>query len=191
MADRFCSDFLANLASNVVVLLLGIFTAWMVGKRLNIWEQAQQRKREKAAEIEKAVRYLEFLKEEVEDISKELPGMTKAFEATGFGTLVSIRSSCWEVLLPSGELPKVIGAGLLQSLARFYGQMAHVNRMQDYISRAWLAPHRDSVPGMKEKMQAGVIMTVRSLKEAQKLGATLPNDIDKEIKRLSAELDTA
>jgi hypothetical protein len=189
MSSSFCSDLFANLLSDFLAVILGATIAWYAGKKLGIFEQSQRRKEERKAELEKAVRYLEPLNEEIAQLISILPDNINAFRETGWGREIRIRTPFWDVLQPSGELPRLLDPHLLASLALFYDHLQYAKRGKDLVIKIWLVPQPSSVPGMNLKLEAFVDITLRALEDALRLGRGLPSKLDSEIQALKAQLE--
>jgi len=185
----FWNDFLANFVSDLLVGgLLGVALTYWVGKRLTEFERSRQRKDEKRAELEKAVRYLELLRQEVKYLVDRLPGLINAFQQTGWGREIRMPTPFWDVLRPSGELPGILDARILASLTGFYDPIAYAKRGVDLVIEGWLVSVPSSVPGMTEKLQAFQDMAVSGLNEALLFGRNLPDELSAEIERLKTDL---
>lgn len=186
MSSDFWNNFLANFFSDILV---GGLLAFWIGNRLNTLQRFQQRRDEKKAEIEKTIHYLEFLKIEITDLCNSLPCLTKAFSETGWGREVPISTPFWDILQPSGELPKLIEPHLLSRLALFYDSLTYARRGKDLVIESWLIPQRKSVPGIDAKSQAFITMTEKALGDAQTFGKDLPDVLDKAIRELRIQLE--
>lgn len=185
--DSSCWDILAqgllqNLPSDLIVGgILGFVAALWVGRRLNSLESAEQRRQEKKAAEEKAVRYLGLLKEEVERLTPRIPALIDTLQqaepgrgAIGFPTLL------WEVLQPGGELPRLLSPGLLVLLNTFYGHMSLAKRTAEMILESWLIPDPPNVKGIRN-------LAVTALGGALATAGPLLAELDAESKRLKAE----
>jgi hypothetical protein len=190
MSSSFWDSFLANFLSDLLVGgVLGAFMAWWIGKRLSDFELSQQRKSEKRAEIEKTVRYLEFLRGEAKYLVDRLPRLIEKFQETGWGREVRIPTPFWDILQPSGELPRLLNPQLLAELTHFYDHLAYAKRAKEIVIDSWLVPHPETVPGMDLKLVAFVDMTLSGLKKANELGEELLGSLDTHIQALKVQLD--
>lgn len=174
----FCRGFWANCLPDLLVgAVLGTLLAWWIGKRLSDLERSQQRKEEKRAELERAIHYLGLLKDEIDYLINRLPDRIKAFEEsksdrfekwkeTGEWEQIRIPTPLWDIVQPSGELPKLLDPRLLASLALFYDDLMHAKGRDLIIDR------------------------LSELKQALQSRRDLPNKIDSEIQRLEAQLQT-
>jgi hypothetical protein len=184
MCDSFWCDALANFVSDFVAgALLGSVLAWWIGRRLSKFEQSQQRKEEKRANIEKTIHYLELLKSEVCSRTAELPELIHTFETkTEIEQEVelSVGTPFWDALEPSGELPRLLTPQLLASLTQFYECLGFVKRvMSRFFPRT-----KAGIFGWTSFQKS----SLRGLKEALKLGEDLPKKIESEIQNLRSEL---
>jgi len=152
----FWRDFFANLFSDLLAsVALGTLLAWWVGKRLSAYERGQERKDEKRAELEKTIRYLELLKKEIGELPKTLPIAIDRLENEGKEGHAWIPTPLWEILKPSGELPRLpIDPDLIESLATFYARLMHAARAQDWVIESWLIENPNDVPGLSRKQEA-------------------------------------
>lgn len=190
MCNGFLSDFFANFLSDFLVGgLLGAFLAWWIGKRLSDFQLSQQRKKEKRAEIEKARHYLELFKDEIEYLVVQLPNLIKWFGETGWGREVRIPTPFWDILQPSGELPKLLNPQLLAELTHFYDHLTYAKRAKERVIDIWLVPHPETVPGMNLKLGAFVDETLSGLKKADGIGKGLLGSLDTHIQTLNEQLE--
>lgn len=152
MNNSFCSDFSANffadlLAGLIVAVIVALWLNLWVGKRLSELAGSEQRKVEKRADLEKAIHYVEVLKIDVNGLLEALPHMIEWRRDVGEGTFgklewarqVGIHTSLWDILQPSGELPRLLDPDLLGALARFYEQLGHARRAQSFVIASHLA----------------------------------------------------
>ena len=166
--SEFWSNFFANLLSDLIAgVILGTFLAWWVGKRLNELERSQQHQAETKANLSKAVIYLEFLKKEIDlftqigkDASKRGP--------------MRFNTPYWDVLQPSGELPKLLNPTLLSLLANFYSYTATARKASDLAleDQIYLKLQREA------------------LQAASELGKDLLSKIDLTIQAIRTQLET-
>ena len=191
MCNGFWSGFFANFFSDLLVGgLLGAFLAWWIGRRLSDFQLSQQRKQEKRAEIEKAIRYLKLFKDEIEYLVNQLPNLSKWFGETGWGREVRIPTPFWDILQPSGELPKLLNPQLLAELTHFYDHLTYAKRAKERVIDIWLVPHPETVPGMNLKLGAFVEETLGGLKKADGIGKGLLSSLDTHIQTLNEQLET-
>lgn len=190
MCNGFWSGFFANFLSDFLVgVLFGGFLAWLIGKRLSYFQLGQQRKETKRAEMEKAISYLDLFGDEVKNLVNQLPHLIKAFGETGWGREVRIPTPLWDILQPSGELPKLLNPQLLAELTHFYDHLTYANRAKDRVIDIWLVPHPDTVPAMNLKLDAFVNETLNGLKKADGLGKELLGNLDSHIQTLTEQLE--
>jgi hypothetical protein len=131
------SGFLGNLFADILVsLVAGGLLAWWVGKRLNELQQSQQRKAEKRADITRALCYLEIIKNEVVLFRERLPDLAnksnQLLDGIGFTEKeLHLPTPKWDIIEPSGELPRLLDPVLLSSLAEFYDYIKFAKRGVD------------------------------------------------------------
>ncbi len=185
MENPFWNDFFANFFSDLLVGgLIGAFLAWKIGKFLSRSDRNEQRKEEKISAMNKAVRYLEILRDEINSVLQKLPVQINAFNETGWGRIIRLPTPRWDVLKPSGELPNFLDPPILASIALFFDDLEFANKYIDLVYRSWITPNPETIPGMKLKLDAFVKVTLLSLNQAQDRGRCLPEKIDLEIDRL-------
>jgi len=191
MGNSFCSDFWVNFLANFSAGLIvgGVLALW-VGRKINELARIEERREEKKAQLENAIRYLQFLKEEVDGLLQQLPRLTEIFGETGWGREIRIPTPYWNVLVRSGELPKLINPDLLGLLAQFYDHVAYAKRGRDLTIDSWLVPQPDTVPGMELKLAAFVRMTQVGLEQTLKSGKALLGKLDSEIQVLRKQVET-
>ena len=172
--SNFLSDFFAG------VCLAGI-VAWFISKR----EWNRQRKEEKRAELLKAISYLELLKSEVNSLVHRLPnlvsGSAKILDGVGMTEeQLDIPTPVWDILEPSGELPRLLKPALLASLAQFYHYLnfAKVGTTR-YLSKA--------NPQISDKQSYQVTLQ-HGFGKANAIVEKLPSKIDLELESMNSIL---
>lgn len=190
MSDSFLTNVLANVVADLIagVVLGGILT-WWIGKMLNQTERVQQRQEAKRSELEKAIRYLELLRGEIAELLPTLPNLLNEFRETGWGREIRLPTPLWDVLQPSGELPRLIDPSLLSSLTSFYDHLGYAKRGLDLVIESWLIPHPNTVPGMGDKSQAFLRMTEWGLDQAIAWGKDLEDKLNSGIGDLKTQLN--
>ena len=185
----FARDFLANflsdlLAGLILAVIVGYGVAWWVGKRLNELAGREQRKVEERARLEKTIHYLKLLGDEVYDLVAKIPDDIELLQKTErqAGALVVI-TPIWDILQPSGELPKLLDPHLLSSIALFYGQISVAQRGAYLTMQSWASPH----PLRATKFAR---FACSAFEKALEFGDTLPGKLDSEIEVLEAQLAT-
>jgi hypothetical protein len=176
----FCKDFLANLLSDLAVgAVLGTLLAWWIGRRLSESEQAQERRQAERKETEKAKRYAELIKTEVNDLVGRIPEWTELIQDRR-PPLDLLGTTYWDILQPSGELPKLMSPDLLGHLVRFYSALAIFRRLVETVVDDSKNDHRPDDDGQA---------TMRvSLRELSAFAPPLLDELDKEVERLQGEL---
>ena len=193
MNNSFCSDFSANffadlLAGLVLAVIVGLGLNLLVGKRLSKLAGSEQRKAEKRADFEKAIRYLDLLKVEIYYLFNELPKWIAVFKSPGWGKDFWISTPRWDILQPSGELPRLLDSDLVGSLSIFYDHLLCAKQGKRWLVTSWLVPTPATVGAMDAKQESFKAFTLDGLMPARKLGRGLLDKLDSEIQRLTAEL---
>lgn len=192
MGDSFWTDVAANLVADLVAgVVLGGWLAWWIGKKLSQSDRVQQRREERRAELEKAIRYLELLRSEIAAIQPTLPDCLQQFLETGWGREIRLPTPLWDMLQPSGELPRMVDPSLLASLSAFYDHLGYAKRGLDLVIESWLIPHPGTVPGMGDKLQAFLHMTEWGLGQAIERGNGLEAELSSGIRDLQTQLNAA
>lgn len=207
MNNSFCSDFSANffadlLAGLIVAVIVALWLNLWVGKRLSELAGSEQRKVEKRADLEKAIHYVEVLKIDVNGLLEALPHMIEwprdlvdePFRKLEWVRQVGIHTSLWDILQPSGELPKLLDPDLLGTLTGFYGHLVYARRAQNFVTASHLASPSSVGSHTVETLwrQAEYAdMMLPGLKQALESGRDLPDKLDLEIRRLKVELRKA
>lgn len=204
MSNIFCKDFLTSffadlLAGLILAALVGFPLNWWANRKLNELKRGQQRKDEKRADLEKAIRYLEILKIDVNHLLDALLPVTDRQRQLVDQPLLALKearqaridTALWDILQPSGELPRLLDADLLGTLSRFYEHLVYARRAQSFIIGSHLAsPFPDAIDiraiGGKQPEYANMMLS--GVKEALESGRGLPDKLDSEIRRLKAEL---
>jgi hypothetical protein len=186
MDNSFCSEFLANFLSDLIVgAILGTLLALWIGRKIGEFERTQQRKAERKAQLEKTIRYLELLKEEVSilltDVRKYFDRLS--VEVDLVNTAAMMATGFWEVLQPSGELPRLLLPKLLADLTRFYQGIAFAQRGYDLVMETWSDPQCEPASGV-------ILLILRGFERARDFGRDLPDTLDREIQALKIELES-
>jgi gas vesicle protein len=188
----FWRDFLANflsdiLAGGIIGTALGLWAA----RRLSVFERSLQRRDEKIAELQKAKCYLELLKGEIDGLLEHLPAGIELFESSQGISQVGLATQLWDMLQPSGELPRLpITPDLIEKLALFYHRLARVREAQNWIKSSWLIQEPDKVPAMRKKVEDFNNSVLSELRKALALGKEdLQDKLDLEISALREQLE--
>lgn len=184
MNSGFWTDFFANFFSDLLVGgLLGTLLAWWIGKQLSEFEQRLQRRHERRAEVEKAIVYLRLLTAEVNDLVAKMPDDIELLRKMERQAALVVITPIWDILQPSGELPKLLDPHLLSSIALFYGQISVAQRGAYLTMESRASPH--PLRGTKFARLA-----CSAFEKALEFGDTLPGKLDSEIEVLEAQLGT-
>jgi hypothetical protein len=188
MWNNFWSDFFANFFSDILVGgLLGALLAWWIGKRLNESDRMQQHKEDRKAEIERTLRYLELLKNEIIPILQELPEKSNASQPFLGPEKIRIPTPFWNVLQPSGELPRLIEPELLSLLTKFYDELAHAKLGRDWLLTRLVNSDVTQIHSLAQDEIENVIKV--GIQQGLKVGVDLPSKLDSEIKRLREQME--
>ena len=162
------------------------WVAWWVGKKLNDLARGHQRKDEKRAELLKAIRYLERLNDEISDLLGQLPSEIQAFRETRTGFEIRGASPYWDILQPSGELPRLLDPQLLGALTQFYDCLIYAKQQSDLVTKSLLNTGLiNNYPGMKEELDNRALSVLEAVLN---LGEELPDKLASEIQVLSDQL---
>jgi len=180
----FWRDFLANFLSDLLVgLIVGIPLAWWVGRQLSKSERSQELKDEKRSKIGKTLKYLEPLKEETDSLIGKLPGLIQMLDKRQARDDIELVLSTpvWDVLEPSGELPRLLDPQVLVHLARFY----------NYVRYARLGIDR-YLSNTGHTIQAFTALSTASdaLANARSVAENLASRVASQIQNLQEELET-
>jgi hypothetical protein len=193
MNNIFCKDFLINffadlLAGLILAVIVGLPLNWWANRKLNKLAGSEQRKAEERARLEKTIQYLKLLRDEVYDLCEELPKWITEFEKRGWGKEFWISTPHWDILQPSGELPRLLDPGLVGSLSLFYDHLLSAKQGKHWLVTSWLVPTPGTVGALSQKQASFKAMTLEGLKLALRMVGCLPDKLDSEIERLKAEL---
>jgi len=173
------ANFISDFAAGVI---FGTLLAWWIGRKLSAFERGQQRKDEKRAQLEKAVRYLGFLKKEIDNLLVLMSGSIDRYRGTTPGAWArTIPTPFWDSLQPSGELPRLLDPDLLSSLTEFYSYIANSKRGTDLVLDSWSEPQ-------PLDRTAFVEMILTGFEHALEM-QDLPYKLDSGIQALKAELE--
>jgi hypothetical protein len=172
MDGNFWSDFFANFLSDLLVggLLAGVLLA--------SWARRQQRKDERRAELGKAIRYLEMLKKEIDNLFGQLPDLATAPRPYVEPEKIRIPTPFWDTLQPSGELPKLINPQLLASLAQFYDHLMYAKQGREWLLTRLIESDVARIHSLTQGEIENVIKV--GLELALQSGRDLPDRLDSE-----------
>ena len=160
MNSSFWHDFLANFLSDLFVgAILGTALGWWIGKKLGAFERGEQRRDDKRTELQKAMRYLDLLKSEIDNLLSESPVEIETFQKHRQGIELKISTPFWDVLQPSGELPKLLDPRVLASLAQFYDWLMYAKQGRDLvIDGTFRSDVARNVVGIKDTLDKTVVL---------------------------------
>lgn len=181
MSNGFWNAFLANFFSDLLAggLLAGLLLRW--------WWRRQEHRDQRRAELEKAKRYLEMLKEEILALLTDLPGLKNASRPYVNPGTIRIPTPFWDTLQPSGELPKLIKPQLLASLAQFYDHLLYAKQGWGLIMRLASSDASKS-PSLTPNEIEDVLRF--GLENALRSARGLPDKLDAEIQTLAEQLES-
>ena len=182
MSETFCSDFVANLLPDLIVFGLGVLAALWIGKVLNVSEWSQRRKDEKLAQIDKALRYLDLLDDEIRTLHTNLNNLHAQVAQLPLQKVIPMDTGFWRLLERGGELPTLLTPELLSKLTKFY---YHV----DY-TRHGLDMFVDYYDVTSSGLKTGMLRDMISYgaNKALEAGKELPDCIDSEAQGLKNKL---
>lgn len=186
----FLSDFLANLLSDLIAgVLLGTVLALWIGRKLSKSEQTEQQKYEKREEIEKSIRYLTILND---DISKTYPQIeiwvnalrnsSEGYEPITSEDIPRIEYRFWDVVQCSGDVPKMLDPNILYTLTLYYGALTDARQSMDWAVEGWKIGESHSAAMARIRKFARFVL--EALERALHEGNGLIERIRVEIKRL-------
>jgi len=116
----FVVQFLANLLSNLLVaLFIGVY----------LIDRRRRREEARVAAKRKEI-LLRAIKQELEDNKKEFERVLRYYQ-NGYAYPFFVKMTFWEVLRPSGELPKLISYELLDAICEQYYYLQKVMVVQE------------------------------------------------------------
>ncbi len=188
LAKELAVNFLANAAADLcvgpVLALLGAFLAWQVGKRLNLFEQAEERRQRLARESARATEWMTLLSDEVRRLAKNIPQWRAALLSTPWGKIFNISTPIWDPAQLSGEVARLGDPAVLGDLGRLYEALANVKTWVPLIAQSWMVSE-DDVVNPAAKRAALIGMALQGLDEAADAADGLEERIQGEIARLS------
>jgi hypothetical protein len=189
MNNSFWFDVLANFISDFIVgIIFGAVLAWWIGRSLSASERSQQRRDEKRSELEKAVRYLELLREEVDYLLTHLPDPLGAPQPYEGPEKIRIPTPFWDSLQPSGELPRLLNPQLLAALTQFYDHLMYAKQGKDWLMTRLVNSNVAEIHSLTQNEIENVIRL--GLEKAYELRRSLPDKLVSEIHALNARLDS-
>lgn len=180
MGDSFWYDFLANFLSD---LLVGGLIAGLV---LTSWTRRQERRDERRAALQKAIRYLEMLREETENILGQLPPLVDANQPYVGPEKIRIPTPFWEALQPSGDLPKLVDPRLLAPLTRFYDHLLYAKQGVGWLLTRLVDSDVTKIHSLSQDEIEDVIRLGAKL--ALQSGSGLPDELGREVQTLREQV---
>lgn len=177
-------DLLMNVLGSVAA---GLVILWLAERWLEIRKESERRKKEKAAQLRRALTYLGLLHSEVDGIVQVAPGQASTVKMQEWGMAVPIVTPVWDLVEQSGELVSLVNPKVLQQTAWFYEQLAYAKHVLDFLILSWLVPE-DSVPEIKKKRVEMQDTVAGYLKTAESSGKELLKAIDSEGRELADRL---
>lgn len=185
MSNGFWNAFLANFLSD---LLVGGLFAAVAGVLLARWARRQERRDQRRAELDKAIRYLEMLKEEVLRLLNLLPGLKNAARPYVKPGTIRIPTPFWDTLQPSGELPKLINPQLLASLTQFYDHLLYAKQGWEWLLMRLVTTDATKTHSLTRDEIEDVLRF--GLENALRSGWGLPDKLGAEIQTLAQQLES-
>lgn len=184
MCNSFWCDFWANFLSDLVVggvlgLLAGLFLAR--------WTRRQERKDERRAEFQRAIRYLEMLREEIEHLLGQLPALVDATQPYVGPEKIRIPTPFWDALQPSGELPKLINPRLLAALTQFYDHLMYAKQGVGWLLTRLVDSDVTKIHSLTQDEIEDVIRLGTRL--ALQSGSDLPDELGMEMRALREQCE--
>lgn len=182
------SETVGNLAAGVPLTLLAGLVAWVVGRRLDVFEQAKERKGRQRRETRRALDWLRLLRGEVPDLVDKIPQWRGALKSVEWGKVFNIGTPIWELAERSGELARLGDPQVLRKLGLFYHWLGRTKEWVPLIAQSWMVPE-SLVVSAGPKRDALIAMAVQGLDQAGKAGDGLVAMLDSEIERLTKRLE--
>ena len=184
LLGNFVANAAADLCVGPVLALLGAFLAWQVGKRLNLFEQAEERRQRLARESARAAEWMTLLSDEVGRMVKFIPEARTAVLSKPWGMIFNVGTPIWALAQLSGEVARLVDPGVLGDLSRVYEALADVETWVPLIAQSWMVDERHVV-NAPAKRTALVGMVVQALDKAGDAADGLEKRMAGEIARLS------
>ncbi len=182
------NEAIGNLAAGAPLALLAGLVAWVVGTRLNVFEQARERKARQRRETWRALDWLRLLRGEVPDLVDKIPQWRWALKSVKWGKVFNIGTPIWELAERSGELARLGDPQVLRKVGWFYHWLGRTKEWVPLIAQSWMVDE-SLVVSAGAKRDALIAMAVEGLDEAGRAGDGLVAMLDSEIERLTERLE--
>jgi len=183
----FVVSFGAAVCAGVPLGALAGLLAWVVGRRLHIFERAEQRKERRQRDTLRAAESLEDLRDEVADLIEKVPQWRGAMTSVEWGKVFNISTPIWDGIQHIGGVERSASREVVQRLARFYGGLSQARTWVRVVGESWMVAE-DQVVNAGAKRTAFAAMAVQGLDQARNAGEGLVEMLDWEIERLRGQL---
>lgn len=173
------ADFLGGAAAGLVILLLA-------EEVFSIRKQAKRREEERHAAVNRALKYLDLIEEEIGLMVKGMPWKTDQVKSNPWGKHVALATPVWDVVQQGGELARLWDPRLLKAVALFYALHDRAAKLVDWLANSWLVDEA-AVAEIDEKRTECIEAIADSLKVAEKRGMDALQALDVQRSRLAGQ----
>lgn len=143
MGEQFWQQVLASalgdlIGGGLVALVIGVIVSELLGVRR--W--AKEREEAKRREAETALRYVQFLEQEILGLQSWIPEQRNSLIQSRSGRLTNITMPVWEVLRGTEDLARLLDPQLLTDTAHFYDILRLAKHRLDLMVQTWFLDPR-------------------------------------------------
>jgi hypothetical protein len=130
--------FLSNLFSDIIIgIIFSIIIAFWVNKFINEYQRSQLLVEERKRVIGNTIQYLKLIQLELDKVSRNIPDNfhSYAITETPIPPDVNVSTPLWNLLQPSGELPKEMDPKILSELANCHSLLSEGRKWVEIFQR--------------------------------------------------------
>jgi hypothetical protein len=132
-------------------------------------EKREERIEESIRKNQRAIKYLELLRDEVSPLKEVLPGYVEALNTNSNIFEFTIYTPFWDVVNKSGELPSLLEPELMGCLIAFYFMLNEAKYVRDLLQQRELTPYSHSIYNFSENQRSLRDLFKKRLVEARDL----------------------
>jgi hypothetical protein len=124
------------IGGGIVALLIAVVSLYL-SEELGVRQWAKDQKQRKRKEAETALRYVQFLEQEIVALQSWIPEQQKSLKDSPSGRLTNITMPVWEVLRGTEDLTRLFDPRLLTDTAHFYDILRLAKHRLDLMVQTW------------------------------------------------------
>lgn len=184
-SQEFWLSFVSNfLATFIAGSIIGSCIMWRINKRESEKEK-KNLKIENKIEIEKkAIKYLEIIKTEIEDIYIHIEIFIDSIKKSRTSPYIHINTDYWEILKSSGEIPMIFEPILIQILSIFYSTAIEVNEIDNRLAFARLSKNENDINDLS-KLLSDRLQSILNMNSSNNIILSIDQSISNAINKIT------